>query len=204
MTAPLIGLVGAKRAGKDAFAEALVRSHGYRRLAFADRLKAVALAADPYVVRDGETMRLRVAVSVFGWEGAKEIPDVRRFLQRLGVGVRDHVGSSAWVEPVLWDAHVSRLGGYGSLGEWVPGTPVVVTDVRFPNEVDAIRNAGGVIVKIVRPGLTADDAHVSESLAWSPSLIPWATVSNEGTLEDLARQARGVAFGVWETVAGAR
>jgi hypothetical protein len=40
---PLVGLVGYARSGKDTFAAAL----GYRRLAFADPLKELALAVNP-------------------------------------------------------------------------------------------------------------------------------------------------------------
>lgn len=195
MTAPLIGLVGAKRSGKDTFAGLLAEEHGFRRLAFADRLKAVAYASDPLIPdpATGLLASLGQIVRLSSWETAKETPEVRRFLQNLGVAVRKHLGESAWIDPVIAEALTLRLDGYGSLGEYAPGTPVVITDVRFPNEVDAIRNSGGVIVKVVRPGIVPDDAHVSEALAWDESLIPWRTVVNNGTIEAMRSTAH--AFG---------
>lgn len=203
MSAPLIGLVGAKRAGKDTFAEGLV-ALGWKRLAFADRLKSVALATDPTLdVRvSGRRIRLSEVVgSKPGWEGAKEDREVRRYLQNLGTAVRDFLGSTAWIDPVLREAAFYRAPGFGSLGEWHHGTPVVVTDVRFENEVEAILNAGGRIVKIERAGLAPDDSHVSERLAWDPALDYWRAVANVGSIEFLHEQALRVAASAWREAA---
>ena len=52
MATAILGLVGRKQSGKDTFAQRLVEEHGYTRLAFADPLKAVALAANPIVHTD--------------------------------------------------------------------------------------------------------------------------------------------------------
>jgi hypothetical protein len=41
---------------------------------------------------------------------------------------------------------------------------VVISDVRFANEVEAVRNAGGKVVRIIRPNTEPVDNHVSESL----------------------------------------
>lgn len=189
MSAPLIGLVGAKRAGKDTFAARLVDSHGWVRFAFADTLKDVALAIDPVLIGNGleddwPTYRLSNAVTDLGWEEAKEDPEVRRLLQAIGVAVRDNLGTTSWIDPVLREADSARL---------VADLPVVITDVRFPNEVEAVERAGGKIVKIERPGQTPDDPHPSEALAWDRSLIPWATISNYAGIETLQEQADQVA-----------
>jgi hypothetical protein len=40
---------------------------------------------------------------------------------------------------------------------------VVVSDVRFDNEAEMIRGMGGQIIHLVRPGISAVAAHVSES-----------------------------------------
>lgn len=47
------------------------------------------------------------------------------------------------------------------------GFNVVVSDVRFPNEVDLVRELGGVVIGITRPGHVYD-THVSEKLAFEP------------------------------------
>lgn len=188
---PIIGLVGKKRAGKDTVAETLTSEFGFVRYAFADPLKATMLDLDPWVVStdDGgvqHTARLSGWVASRGWEGAKEHPEVRRLLQAHGVAIRTHVSESVWV-----DATMSRV-----MDET---RPVVVTDVRFPNEADTIEAAGGVLVRVHRPSLVSEDEHVSET-ALDERLTPWH-IYNEGGLAELkaaATDLAGRALGWWQ------
>lgn len=170
----LIGLAGKKRVGKDTIAEQLTTHRGFVRLAFADALKAVLLDVDPLVELDsGALMRLRVAVALYGWEGAKAHAEVRRLMQRHGVAIREHVGGYVWIDVIATKAEVL-------LGD---GHDVVITDVRFPNEVDAVRKRlGGVIVEVTREAAPNDDGHVSEQLVVDG---PHLTLANDGDLVDL-------------------
>lgn len=181
MTPPLVGLIGKKRAGKDTVASTLVEEFGFARVAFADPLKAAALRLDPIVrIWAGDPVRLSGVVERMGWEAAKEIPEVRRTLQEYGVAIRE-IEPDFWVRAGLDRAHAARYGG----------EPVVVTDVRFPNEAEAIEQAGGTLVRVVRPGLVSTDTHVSETaLDEYPTRF---TISNGGTLDDLADAARDLA-----------
>src|ERR1051326_2875992 len=106
----------------------------------------MALAVDPLVLIDVDdplgswsaVRRLSTVVEAVGWDKAKENEDVRRFLQRLGTdGVRNHLGDNIWVDSLF-----RRLESYE---EPSARTKVVITDVRFPNEADAIRQRGGEI-----------------------------------------------------------
>jgi hypothetical protein len=165
--------MGQKRSGKDSLASFLVSRHGFRRLAFADRLKAIALHTDPLVDADASLGRLSDLIYRLSWEGAKEHPEVRGYLQSLGVAVREHLGEDTWIRPVIEEA--SRLQN------------AVVTDVRFPNEAEAIRAAGGFIVRVNRLLVPDTDRHVSEH-AWR-SVAPDAVVSNDEDLGALAAKA---------------
>lgn len=171
----IVGLIGAKRAGKDSVAGVLVEQLGYRRFAFADALKAVALDA-----HDG----LGALVSSVGWEAAKDDGEVRTFLQKLGVAVREHVDEDVWVNVV--ELGLVRYGGYDA----------VITDVRFPNEVAMIRRRGGYIVRVDRPGIDESDAHVSEQLY--RTVTPDVAIENSGTLEALAHRTVSVAVALEE------
>jgi hypothetical protein len=66
---------------------------------------------------------------------------------------------------------------------------VAVPDVRFKNEIKAIRGAGGKVIRIVRPGAGLDGAgslHVSETeQAGIPDSEFDFVIPNKGTLEDL-------------------
>jgi hypothetical protein len=185
MTAPLIGMIGRRRSGKDSVAETLVSEFGYARVAFADPLKEAALTVDPIVgvrVTDAipHALRLSTVVDEIGWEAAKDsYPTEARgtALQRLGDAVRN-LDADFWVR-----AAMSRVTASDA--------PVIVTDCRFPNEAEAIRLAGGIIVRVVRPGAVADpgvDSHPSET-----ALDDYPEdfyVDNSGTLDELAADVR--------------
>lgn len=177
MSYPLIGLVGRKRVGKDTVASRLVEAHGFRRFAFADLLREAALALDPIVGidewveeldprnRGHRDIRLSEVVAEYGWEGAKEWPEVRRTLQNYGVAIR-RADLDFWIRPVM-----AAIAAH-------PG-PAVITDVRFPNEARAVEAAGGRLIRITRPGLDESDTHESET-----ALDGYRTVSaitNDGT-----------------------
>ena len=152
MTAPLIGLVGRKRSGKDTVARRLVEAHAFTRFAFADLLREAALTLNPIVLpmdTAWASYRLAEVVRADGWEAAKDLPEVRRTLQNYGMAIRE-IDPDFWVRPVL-GALAAHAG------------PAVIADVRFPNEAEAIRAAGGTLVRIIRPGLDESDAHISET-----------------------------------------
>lgn len=178
MSAPLlIGMSGRKRSGKDTFAARLTGEHGFTRVAFADPMREMALALDPYV---SGHFRLGELVDAYGWEFVKEnFPEARRILQRLGTeGGRDVLGEDLWVNVAMRLVAALRNNG----------TPVVVTDVRFPNEARAIEEAGGYLLRVERPGLPEGDLHASET-----ALDDWAefdgVVSNSRDIDDLRHQA---------------
>lgn len=185
----LIGISGKKRAGKDTVAETLVGEFGFVRYAFADVMKAAMLTLDPIVYARLQTspfasfegaiahpVRLSTLVEAYGWEGAKEEPEVRRLLQVFGTEVgRAMFGEDFWVDQTM----------HRILRE---DRPVVVTDVRFPNEYEAIGKAGGLLVRVNRPGMTHDDEHPSET-ALDTHEFP-LTIRNDSTLDELAMDAR--------------
>ncbi|QEQ94091.1 deoxynucleoside monophosphate kinase [Streptomyces phage Saftant] len=174
----LIGLSGYAGAGKDEAAAALVVG-GWRRDAFADRLRAFLYALDPWVnvSVDVGVARLSKLVDAYGWDRAKRtFPEVRRLLQRAGTEAgRKVLGTQVWVDALMKDfqPHDEAL---------------VVTDVRFKNEADAIREAGGVVVRIERPGVGPKEdpgGWVHESEVALDHYDFDVTVKNDGTIEEL-------------------
>lgn len=150
----IIGLCGYAGVGKDEAAKALV-ADGWTRVAFADALRESLLALDPFVVTwadPSQHMPLSVIVKERGWELAKHTePEVRRLLQRLGTEAGRNIhGEDCWVNIALRKIRAID-------------TSVVVTDVRFPNEVQAIRRYGGKIIRIHRRGVGPINNHVSDA-----------------------------------------
>jgi hypothetical protein len=171
-----IGIIGKARSGKDTAALALVAELHYTRLAFADPLKELALAIDPLIpTAYGIHVRLSLLIRDSGWEYAKDhYPEVRRLLQRTGGGVRE-IDETFWLTATRKKLNAAEA--------W--NLPVVVTDVRYPNEANMLRSRGFRLIRITRPGL-ADDQHDSETaLDTYPADL---TIENTGTIADL-RQA---------------
>lgn len=168
-----VGIVGRARTGKDTIAEHLVRRHGYARVGLADPLKRLALVLDPIVSPaprpklarfsrlldlPRKPLRLAELVERDGWENAKDShPEVRRTLQRLGTDViREHLGADTWVRLA-----VELIREHNAAGR-----SVVIPDVRFGNEVTALRElVGARLVRVRRAAAPNAGHHVSELLA---------------------------------------
>jgi len=112
---------------------------------------------------------LKQIAKELGWDGTKDEAG-RRLLQSLGVAVRDHLSPDAWVQAAEDD--IERIQG-----------PVVITDVRFPNEVQMIRRRGGKMVRIMRPGTGAVNEHISEHAIDDDDCD--LVLANDGSLADL-------------------
>lgn len=165
-----VGLAGFARSGKDSVGSVLV-SEGFVRRSFASPMRVALARLNPLVETVNGVMPLMDALYLLGsWEGLKErAPGVRVLLQRLGSDVgREMFGEGFWVEQAF-----KGLGG----------EDVVFTDVRFPNEAEAIRGRGGVVWNVVRPGVGAANGHVSECAL--DGFVFDETVVNDGSLAEL-------------------
>lgn len=173
----LIVLAGRKGSGKDTAAEALV-SQGYEVVKFAGALKAMLRTFLEYVnVPSAEIER--------AIEGdLKEFPlnrlggqTMRYAMQTLGTEWgRDLIHQDIWV-----NACVDRCQALLRSGK-----KVVVTDARYENEVNALRNIDARIYRIVRPSSIAVDPHPSE--AFIDRLRADAAFVNDSTIPALHKQ----------------
>lgn len=173
----LIGLTGVARAGKDSVADILVEEYEFTKISPADLVRAVALGADPWMpVKDAKWFPLSALVAHYGWEEAKEFPEVRTFLQRLGTeGGRKVLGEDVWI-----DALMATLE---------PGKSYVNTSARFVNEAAPILASGGEVWRIVRDGYDPLD-HVSD--AGLPESLITRTLYNNWSLDDLRKAVRSL------------
>ncbi|QAX95009.1 deoxynucleoside monophosphate kinase [Streptomyces phage Sebastisaurus] len=173
-----VGLIGKARSGKDTVAQRLVRSRAYTRVAFADPLKAMAMQTNPFVpTSPGVVVRLAPLINDVGWEYAKErYPEVRRILQAVGQTVRLH-DEDFWVRVALRKVDAAD--------SW--NMPVVITDVRYPNEAETLRKRGFALVRVTRPGASAGPNAEHESETALDEFHADLTIGNTGTLDDLNR-----------------
>ena len=152
----IIGLTGYAQSGKDTVAKILVENYGYTRVAFADKIREFLYETNPmYDSMAGEPVFVKSKVDRDGWENAKKSPHIRRLLQNSGVAARKIFGEDFWVNQVFKDID--------------PSSNIVITDVRFSNEAEAIKlitqftGIESQVWRIKRIGVDAVNAHVSES-----------------------------------------
>lgn len=187
----IIGLSGYARSGKDESANALTSALHFNRVAFADKLRDFLYKLNPNVQSDNGigSVRLQYVINRYGWGAYKETPwgaEIRELLQRLGTECgRGLIHENVWVEAALHGLD--------------PDRNYVVTDVRFPNEAEAIVTEGGYLVRIVRPGIGPANAHASETALddWRFDLV----IHNDGGVVDLHQKMyalpRLLQFGLW-------
>lgn len=163
----IIGLSGYAQSGKDTVADILVAKYGYKRVAFADPIRKLLYEMNP---RLGINHNLQELVDDYGWDVAKKTAEVRRLLQELGVAARKVVNENVWV-----DAAFYQMSGSDNY---------VITDVRFENEADKVKDSGGEVWRVKRPGVEAVNGHISEHALDGYKVD--RILSNGGTLEELA------------------
>jgi hypothetical protein len=192
-TGKVIGLAGYAGAGKNEVGR-ILEMLGFTQVAFADRVKEITASMDPIVAflprwtwtfkhpvlrsfipeRFYRTYRLSDLIELFGAEEAKrEFSEVRRSYQKIGTEVGRELNPNTWVEQL-----VNRI--------LASDESFVVTDVRFPNEMDAIRALGGEIWRIDRPGTGPVNAHVSESALDGVEFDE--IILNDSTIDHLEQQ----------------
>jgi len=115
---------------------------------------------------------LKKVATDMGWSGKKDDTG-RRLLQRLGIAAREYLDPDVWV--VAGERLIESARG-----------PVVITDVRFPNELFMVRRRGGIMIRITRPGKSAVNEHVSERAVTHEDCD--YSIINDGSLEDLERK----------------
>ena len=139
----IIGICGLIGSGKDTVADYLVNVHGFRRESFAGSLKDAVAAVFGWdrTLLEGRTKASRE------W---REQPD-EWWSQRLGQNI-----TPRWVLQ-YWGTEVCRRNFHddiwiASIEHKILNSPddVVISDCRFPNEIAAIKKAGGIVVRTCR------------------------------------------------------
>lgn len=151
----IIGVSGKGRSGKTTVADYLQKTYGYAETSFAVPLKEACIRA---LVKNPPPALLELDEP--GWRKLiyhTRTPFTRWLLQFIGTDiVRDEIDTEHWVK--AWTRE--------NVGKQ---TKLVVPDVRFLNEVRAIRQLGGEIWRVVRtngdPGgvIEAGATHRSET-----------------------------------------
>jgi len=120
---------------------------------------------------------------------------VREFLQKLGTdAIRNGLHQNAWVNALFADYKESRRKIDDE--EYIKEYPNwIITDMRFPNEFDAVKSRNGITIKVTRPNLKDgynffSDQHQSEK-ALDKAIFDYEII-NDGTMEELVKKVREI------------
>ena len=100
----------------------------------------------------------------------------RNQLKKLLPTIKIGDGESLWAKRM--EMEINDIGIYRD---------VVITDCRFIDEAAMVKRMGGVIVRVVRPGMECSDTHASE--VEQASIEADYTLVNDGTEADLQEKA---------------
>lgn len=161
----IVAFTGLMTCGKTTAAKHLVEQRGYRRLSFAQPIRAMLTALglteeqltanknEPVPLLGGKTPRY--AMQTLGTEWGRDL-----------------------IDPNLW----ARALEQRIRAEWSHGNPVVLDDCRFDNEAHLIERLGGPVIEITRPGLVRG-SHPSEA-GVSETFVNY-TIRNDSTVKAL-------------------
>ena len=104
------------------------------------------------------------AIPVFEDVQFNHLMSVREFLQKLGTeAMRDGLHTNVWVNALFAD-YKSKRELLQADGTWIESDTGevdfavsikypkwIITDMRFPNEMDAVKERGGITIRVVRP-----------------------------------------------------
>lgn len=171
----IIGTLGKKSHGKDTISDHLVKNYGYTKRAFADPIKEVSkilfnFTDDQLYGNKKETVDENWNVSprtVMQYIGTDVF---RKDINKIMPGINDDF----WVK---------------SLANKIKDTNdnIVISDVRFQNEVDCIHKLGGIVIKVERSGKDNIDQHISETCIDQIEDYDYL-INNSGSLEELYRK----------------
>lgn len=116
-----VAFYGQMASGKTYLAKYLEETYGYRRVAFADKLKAIAYELFHVTGKDGNS---------------------RLILQQIG-------GSMRAIDKDVWINHlISTLKWYVDTGRMNAHAPIVVDDLRLVNEAEALKANGFTLIRV--------------------------------------------------------
>lgn len=191
----IIGISGRIGSGKDTlakFIQALDSSWEVKK--FAGKLKQIASLLTGVPVKAFESQSFKKEIMPAVWGGMT----YREFLQKLGTdAIRDGLHTNTWVNALFADYKLIPRGGDDQPAPFVSYPNWLITDVRFPNEAEAVKKYGGIMVRLKRNELPAAGLHPSETALddYPFDLV----IDNNGDLDKLRRAAHSILIHLKQT-----
>lgn len=169
----LIGICGLKGSGKSEVAKRLEVALSAQRVRFAGPLKNMLRVLGLTEDEIEGSLKERPCDKLCG-----QTP--RHAMLTLGTEWgREMIGRDVWLD--AWRR--------SALAHLAAGQNVIAEDLRFPNEYAALVAAGGLVLRVVRPGVPVGE-HESEQHALQ--FVAHIECYNDGDLSDLENWVRGM------------
>lgn len=176
----IIGILGKKRHGKDTISDHIIKKYKYQSVAYASPLKEACrilfgfndeqlYGNDKEVIDEYWEITPRSAFQFIGTDL------IRAQMKQL----TPKIGENFWAE-------CTRKCIRDKLKQ-DPQSNIVITDVRFPNEVDLVHEFNGIIIKVERPNMKSNDEHISEKGIDDIKNFNHKII-NDGTIEELHKK----------------
>jgi hypothetical protein len=176
----IISITGKIGSGKDTIADIIMQYtpyHDWEIKKFAGKLKDIAeiLSGVPKINFEDQEFKKQDMGPNWGMT-------YRDLLQRLGTeAMRNGLHENVWVNALFADYHFN-IEEDEQMPNWL------ITDCRFPNELEAVKAHKGITIKVIRDsGNTVGTTHASETAL--DDYTEWDyVVDNNGSIEDLKTQ----------------
>lgn len=175
MSRIIVGIIGKAGAGKDTIGEFLIEHYAFKNISLADRLKAcvqVMFMVDDYTMHNRDARE----------KPLKDFPEwsVRKLLQFVGTELfRNNFDQDIWVKLLKKQIRESE------------SNLIVVTDVRFPNEIEGIMEMSNsedvevYFIKVFRDGKDGHDVGIDNHASEKYDLDGDYIINNNGTILEL-------------------
>lgn len=218
----IIGINGKIGVGKDTVGEIIQKlcatNNGpeFEIKKFAGKLKQIASLLTGIPVEKFEDQEFKKTLLGSEWGTIKENPlnsipvfenvnflhmmSVRELLQKLGTeAMRDGLHENVWVNALFADYTLNKVWKTAKeLNSEVAGSVEeypswCITDMRFPNEMDAVKERGGITIRVNRDnGTRAIDTNPHPSETGLDNVEFDYVIENDGTIEDLVEKVRTI------------
>lgn len=207
----IIGLCGFADVGKDTVADLMATHASYRKLAFADALRAEIMegyGVELAVLTD--RVRKQTPMPELAFSRCTDLAYINAALRHLydKAGGARVVVSDEMVKPrtpretlQLWGTQYRRAQDVSYWARKLRETVryfmreherhFVITDVRYGNEAETVRNLGGVLWQIKRPGRAGELEAAHDSAVDGSTFQPDRIISNAHDLRHLQQLVLG-------------
>ena len=188
----IVSISGKIGSGKDTIADIIMQYtpyHNWEVKKFAGKLKDIAeiLSGVPKINFEDQEFKKQDMGSEWGMT-------YRDLLQKLGTeAMRNGLHENVWVNALFADYRPINDELRQSMGNVIDYSNCewpnwIITDCRFPNELEAVKNRKGLTIKVIRDsGNTIGTTHASETAL--DYYTNWDyVIDNNGSIEDLRQQ----------------